>query len=236
MNIKFTLESLPQVASVLPVTLFIAIVATFVGFLLAIGIAIARERKIKVLAQVLGVLVSFIRGTPMIVQLYVVYYGLPQLLMYLANLGLDVQPQSLPHMIIAVSAYALNAAANLSETIRSAYRSVDYGQYEAAISVGMTPTRAMRQIIIPQLIVNLVPNFSNFFLDLIKDTSLVYNIGIVEIMAKANIIASLGFQYLETYLDALFVYLVICFVFGKLLQVVEVLLRKHVFSNSLKTA
>ncbi|WP_282802138.1 amino acid ABC transporter permease [Secundilactobacillus kimchicus] len=225
---KFSINSFPKILSVAPETIILSIIATIIGLILAIFIVIVRERKIRVLEPIAAVYVSFIRGTPIIVQLYVVYYGLPQLLVALRNMGLNTTTNGLPVMLIAILAYSFNASANISESIRSAYHSVNYQQYEAAVTVGMKPTRAMTRIVIPQLITNLIPNFSNLFLDLIKDTAIVYNIGIVEIMAKANILSSLGFKYVETYLDALIIYIIICWIFAKLFQLLEVFSRKRV--------
>ncbi|KRK47733.1 ABC transporter permease component [Secundilactobacillus kimchicus JCM 15530] len=225
---RFAINSFPKILSVAPETIILSIIATIIGLILAIFIVIVRERKIRVLEPIAAVYVSFIRGTPIIVQLYVVYYGLPQLLVALRNMGLNTTTNGLPVMLIAILAYSFNASANISESIRSAYHSVNYQQYEAAVTVGMKPTRAMTRIVIPQLITNLIPNFSNLFLDLIKDTAIVYNIGIVEIMAKANILSSLGFKYVETYLDALIIYIIICWIFAKLFQLLEVFSRKRV--------
>lgn len=226
---KFAINSFPKILAVAPTTIYLAIIATLIGFLVAILIVIVRERQIKFLNPIVATLVSFIRGTPIIVQMYVVYYGLPQLLVTLRGMGFDTNPNGLSAMVIAISAYSLNASANISESIRSAYHSVDQRQYEAAISVGMKPIRSLTRIVIPQLIANFIPNFSNLFLDLIKDTALVYNIGIVEIMAKANIISSIGFKYIETYLDALIIYIVICWIFAAIFQVCEIIVRNHVF-------
>lgn len=223
---KFAVDSFSQIASVAPVTLLIAIVAAVVGLLLAILVAVVRERQVKVLAPIVAVIVSFVRGTPIIVQLYVVYYGLPQLLVVMKGWGWNTNPNGLPALVIAFTAFSLNVMANLSESIRSAYHAVDYGQYEAAVAVGMTPLRAIIQIVVPQLIANLIPNFTNIFLDLIKDTALVYNIGIVEIMGEANIISAIGFKYLETYVDALIIYIIICWFFAKLFQVIELIIRR----------
>ena len=223
---KFAVDSFSQIASVAPVTLLIAIVAAVVGLLLAILVAVVRERQVKVLAPIVAVIVSFVRGTPIIVQLYVVYYGLPQLLVVMKGWGWNTNPNGLPALVIAFTAFSLNAMANLSESICSAYHAVDYGQYEAAVAVGMTPLRAIIQIVVPQLIANLIPNFTNIFLDLIKDTALVYNIGIVEIMGEANIISAIGFKYLETYVDALIIYIIICWFFAKLFQVIELIIRR----------
>lgn len=228
-DLNFAKQSLPQIIAAVPMTLLIALVATLAGLILAILIVMARERKrpIPIVTPLVATLVSFIRGTPILVQLYVVYYGLPQLLVVMKSWGWNVSTNGLPALLIAFLAYSFNAAANLSESIRSAYHSVDSGQYEAAVIVGMTPFRAMKQIVVPQLIANLLPNLTNILLDLVKDTALVYNIGIVEVMGKANIISSLGFKYLETYLDALIVYIVICWVIARLFQLIEFLIRRR---------
>lgn len=226
-DLNFAKDSFPLILKAAPLTIVISLAATLIGLILAILVAVARERKIPVLSQVLGVLVSFIRGTPILVQLYVVYYGLPELLVLMQSWGWNTDPNGLPAIVIALSAYGLNAMANLSESIRAAYRSVDHGQYEAALTVGMTPWQSMTQVVVPQLIANLIPNFTNILLDLIKDTALVYNIGIVEIMGQANIISSEGFKYLETYTDALIVYIIICWIFGLILQVVERKVRRR---------
>ena len=228
---SYAISAFPQILNALKVTLFLAIVSTLIGTLLAIIIVIVRERKIIVMNQLAIFLVSFIRGTPIIVQMYVVYYGLPQLLLILKSGGMNVNPNGLSAIVIAIVAYALNAMANLSESIRSAYHAVDYRQYEAGVSVGLSPFRAVTRIVVPQLIANLIPNFSNFLIDLTKDTSLVYNIGIIEIMARANIISSIGFKYLETYLDALIIYVLVCWVIAKLFRYGEIVVRKKVFQN-----
>lgn len=227
-DLNFAKNSFNQILAATPLTLIVALVATIIGLGLAILVVIAREKRIPFLSQFLAVLVSFIRGTPILVQLYVVYYGLPQLLVLMNGWGWNTNPNGLA-IIIAFSAYGLNAMANLSESIRAAYHSVDFGQYEAALSIGMTPFRAMTQIVIPQLIINLIPNFTNIFLDLIKDTALIYNIGLVEIMGQANIVSSIGFKYLETYTDALIIYIIICWIFAQVFRLAERKLRQRYF-------
>ena len=166
-DLNFARESFGQILAAAPLTILVAVVATLAGLILAILVAIARERKIPLLSPLLAVVVSFIRGTPILVQLYVVYYGLPQLLVLMRNWGWNTNPDGLPAIIIAFSAYGLNAMANLSESIRSAYHAVDYRQYEAGLAVGMTPLRTMTQIVVPQLITNLIPKLTTIFLALI---------------------------------------------------------------------
>lgn len=230
-DVNFAIQSFGAILGALPMTLLVAIISTIIGIIFAIGIAIIRERNIRIISPVIATIVSFIRGTPILVQLYMVYYGLPQLLVLMNKWGWNTNANGIPVMVIAITAYALNASANISESIRSAYHSVNPGQYEAALSVGMSPATAMIKIVIPQLIVNLIPNFSNILLDLIKDTALVYNIGIVEVMAQANIISAVGFKYLETYMDALIIYIIICWTFAKFLQIIEERLKNNYVTN-----
>lgn len=230
-DVNFAIQSFGAILGALPMTLLVAIISTIIGIIFAIGIAIIRERNIRIISPVIATIVSFIRGTPILVQLYMVYYGLPQLLVLMNKWGWNTNANGIPVMVIAITAYALNASANISESIRSAYHSVNPGQYEAALSVGMSPATAMIKIVIPQLIVNLIPNFSNILLDLIKDTALVYNIGIVEVMAQANIISAVGFKYLETYMDALIIYIIICWTFAKFLQMIEERLKNNYVTN-----
>ncbi|MEY8441337.1 amino acid ABC transporter permease [Lactobacillaceae bacterium 24-114] len=230
-DVNFAIQSFGAILGALPMTLLVAIISTIIGIIFAIGIAIIRERNIRIISPVIATIVSFIRGTPILVQLYMVYYGLPQLLVLMNKWGWNTNANGIPVMVIAITAYALNASANISESIRSAYHSVNPGQYEAALSVGMSPATAMIKIVIPQLIVNLIPNFSNILLDFIKDTALVYNIGIVEVMAQANIISAVGFKYLETYMDALIIYIIICWTFAKFLQMIEERLKNNYVTN-----
>lgn len=224
-DLKFAEQSFGQILSGAPLTLLVGLGATFIGLVLAIIVVIVREKEIPVLNPIFATIVSFIRGTPILVQLYVVYYGLPRLLGWLA--GTDTSPTGMPAILIAFTAYSLNAMANLSESIRAAYHAVDPGQREAGLSVGMTPFTTQIRIVIPQLITNLLPNFTNIMLDLIKDTALIYNIGLSEIMGKANIISSEGFKYLETYVDALIIYIIICWVFIYIFRAIENAIRRH---------
>ncbi|MDN6043460.1 MAG: ABC transporter permease subunit, partial [Lactobacillus sp.] len=129
-DLKFAINLFPKILSVAPITIGLSVFATLIGTILAVLIVIARERKIKVLGSVAAIYVSFIRGTPIIVQMYVVYYGLPQLLLTFKGMGLNTNPNGMPAMLIAILAYSFNAAAYISERIRSAYHSVDYQQYE----------------------------------------------------------------------------------------------------------
>jgi len=221
-DIQFAIKTFPRILAAVPLTLFITIFSIMIGLIIGLFIAICRMNKIPVLKNIAAIYVSFIRGTPILVQLYVVFYGLPELLTYLHQTrGWNLSSNNIPHITIVLIAFTLNASAYLSENIRSALGSVDKGQFEAAYSVGMTNFQSLKRIIIPQALVVALPNFSNVFLEITKDTSLAFSVMVVEIMATATIEASSGYKYLETYVDASIIYFIICFLFAKLFVVLE---------------
>ncbi|MDD3224833.1 MAG: amino acid ABC transporter permease [Clostridium sp.] len=226
-DFKFAIDSFPKILTGVPMTLFITIFSILIGLVVGLIISIIKIKKVPVLSQIAAVYVSFIRGTPILVQLYVVFYGLPELLTYLNQSGMHVSPKGIPNVAIALIAFTFNASAYLSENIRSALMSVNKGQYEAGYSVGMTELQCLRRIIIPQALVVAVPNFSNIFLEITKDTSLAFTVMITEIMAQASIQASNGYKYLEAYVDAAIIYFIVCFIFGKLFDAVENKLKRY---------
>lgn len=226
-DVKFAVDSFPKILTGVPMTLFITIFSIMIGLIIGLIIAIIKINKVPVLSQIAAVYVSFIRGTPILVQLYVVFYGIPELLTYLNQNGMHISQKGIPNIAISLIAFTLNASAYLSENIRSALTSVDKGQYEAAYSVGMTEIQCLRRIIIPQALVVALPNFSNVFLEITKDTSLAFTVMITEIMAQASIQASTGYKYLEAYVDAAIIYFIVCFIFGKIFEVTENKLKKY---------
>jgi L-cystine transport system permease protein len=227
-DVQFAIKSFPKILAGVPMTVFITIFSITIGLFIGLLIAICRINKIPVLKSVAAVYVSFIRGTPVLIQLYIVFYGLPEFLTYLhQSRGLNVSPNGLPHITVALIAFSMNASAYLSENIRSALNSVDKGQVEAAYSVGMTSSQSLRRIVIPQALVAALPNFSNVFLEITKDTSLAFSVMIVEIMANATIQASSGYKYLETYVDAAIIYFIVCYIFGKVFVILENRLKRY---------
>ena len=165
--------------------------------------------KIPVLRQLARFYVWIIRGTPMLVQLFVVYFGLP---------SIGITMSAFPSAIIVLS---LSVGAYCSETIRGAIESVPKGQLEACYCVGMTFPQAMRRVIIPQAMTAAFPPLSNSLIGLVKDTSLAYSIAVVEIMAQAQRIASRSYDYFWLYLEAGLVYLIICTVLTWIQRLVE---------------
>ena len=212
MNFTFIKEALPQVLTAIPVTLEMALLATLAGWILGILIAVARRNKIPVVSQICAVFVSFIRGVPMVILLYVAYYALPMMI-YSAT-GVDTT--SIPAIWYAIVALSLDQAAYSSEVFRAALDSVNRGQLEAAWSVGMTTWQAMRRIVFPQALAVALPNLSGLFVGIIKGTSLAYYVGVYEITATANLLANPGLNFIEAYVITTVIYELISFICNRL--------------------
>ncbi|WP_100329984.1 amino acid ABC transporter permease [Bacillus xiapuensis] len=211
LDIQFAIEHFPEVLKGVPVTLGIALVAIIIGSLIGLGLALLRVYKIPVLHQTAAVYISFIRGTPLLVQLYVFFYGMPELLHWINetwNTAWDAE--AISPLWYAFIVYSMNASAYTAEIFRASLNSVSKGQMEACHSVGMTTWQGLRRIVFPQMIVMALPNMGNIFINLIKSTSLAFAVKVVEILAISKMIANQGYNFLEMYLVASIIYWVIC--------------------------
>ncbi len=193
----------------LKVTIPLTVISFSIGMVIALFTALVQTAKIPVLRQLARFYVWIIRGTPMIVQLFVVYFGLPSI-----GILLDPFPSAVLVFSISVGAYC-------SETVRAAIESVPAGQLEAGYCVGMSYAQTMRRIIIPQALRTAFPPLSNSLIGLVKDTSLAYSIAIVEIMASAQRIAARTYDYFWLYIEAGLIYLIFCTVLTWLQGYVE---------------
>ena len=165
-----------------------AFISTAIALVIAILIAIIKTFNTKVLSQIADVYISFFRGTPLLVQLFLLYYGLPQIFPSFSSL--DAYTASILGLSLHFSAY-------MAEAIRGAISSIEKGQFEAAESLGMSQTQTFIYIILPQAIRVAIPSLMNNFIDLLKSTSLAFTLGVPEIMAKAQLEASSSFKYFE---------------------------------------
>ena len=162
-----------------PVTVGVTLIAMVTGVVLGLVLALMKMSRIKVLTALASLYIEIIRGTPLIVQALIMAYGLPQLLQ---SSGISFR---WPYLIIpAVIVCGLNSAAYVAEVIRSGIQAVDKGQMEAARSIGMTKGQAMKLIVIPQALKIVLPAFGNEFVSLIKETSVLSYVGVVEILRK----------------------------------------------------
>lgn len=219
MDFKFMMDSFPKIILAVPITLFMAFVSAGVGWFLGIFIALVRKYHIPVLTQICGVFVSFMRGVPMVILLYISYYALPIILYdYGQSIGATFDVTAVPPVVYAIIALVLDQAAYSSEIFRSALMAVDEGQMEGAYSVGMTRTQALVRIIFPQALAIALPNLGGIFIGLIKGTSLAYYVGVYEITATANLLAMPALNFIEAYVLTTVLYEGISFVFNKLFR------------------
>lgn len=179
---------------------------TFVcGIILAVLTALARISSVKPLQIIARIYVSAIRGTPLLVQLFIIFYGLP-------TIGIIIDP--FPSAVIG---FSLNVGAYASEIIRAAILSIPKGQWEAGYSIGMSYPQTLKRIILPQASRVSIPPLSNTFISLVKDTSLASLILVTEMFRRAQEIAATNYEFLLLYTQAALIYWVICF----LLSVVQ---------------
>jgi len=191
---------LPIALAAISGTIPLSIVSFILGLIIALWVALARLSGNRVLSGFARGYISIIRGTPLLVQLFVIFYGLP-------SLGLVIDPWP-----SAVVAFSLNVGGYAAEVIRAAILSIPKGQWEAAYTVGMSRGQALRRIILPQASRVAVPPLSNTFISLVKDTSLASLILVTELFRKAQEIAAPTREFMTLYLTAAVIYWVICFV------------------------
>lgn len=218
MDVSIIMEALPPLLKATVITILLAVVSIVIALILGFFTALARIGKWKLLKFIGTIYVSMFRGTPLLVQLFVIYYGLPQI-----NIELDPIPSG-------VLALSLNAGAYLSESFRAAILAVDKGQTEAAVSIGMTYGEAMRRIILPQSIRIAIPTLSNTYIILIKDTSLVSVITVTELLQMSTLIIAKTFEPLTIYLVAAVLYWVVITFFTVLLDRFEKRTSRHLIS------
>ncbi|MBA2874773.1 amino acid ABC transporter permease [Thermaerobacillus caldiproteolyticus] len=207
---------LPLVKGALYYTIPLTIITFLLGLILAILTALARLSGVKVLEIIARVYVSAIRGTPLLVQLFIIFYGLP-------NLGITIDP-----FPAAVIGFSLNVGAYASEIIRAAILSIPKGQWEAAYSLGMTYGQTLRRVVFPQAARVSVPPLSNTFISLVKDTSLASLILVAEMFRKAQEIASTNYEFLLLYTEAGLIYWVICFLLSIVQGRIEERLNRYI--------
>ena len=226
-NFRFIAESIPKLFGAIPITLLMAFASAVIGWLLGLGIALIRKNKVPVLSQIFAVYVSFLRGVPMIILLYISYYALPNVIYsYGVSIGREINVDSVPAVAYAIIALVIEQSAYASEIFRSSLAAVDEGQMEAAYSVGMTKTQALARIVLPQAMAIALPNLSGLFLGLVKGTSLAYYVGVYEITATANLLAMPALNFIEACIMTTIIYEVISFIFNKIFRVVENNLKK----------
>ncbi|MFD0829382.1 amino acid ABC transporter permease [Neobacillus sp. M.A.Huq-85] len=206
-DIPFIWIAFKEIIKSLPITLILTIVPLLVGFLIGMGVALVRIYKTRFVYQAANGYVSFFRGTPIIMHIMVIYYGIPLLVDQVSSrFDLNIQSSKIPIVLFVLIALSLAAGAYLSEIIRSGIISVSTGQLEAAYSVGMTKLQAMVRIVLPQALAQSVPNFTNVFVGFLHTSSMAFLVSEKELTGAANIVASTNLKFFEAFIAAGIIY------------------------------
>ncbi|UWQ54050.1 amino acid ABC transporter permease [Leisingera caerulea] len=217
LDFDYMLGLVPVILSYVPTTLAMAGASMVLALVLASLLAVERVIKVPVLDSLVVLFISFFRGTPLLVQLFLFYFGLPQLLPALANIN---------GVTAAIMGLTLHFAAYMAESIRAAIAGVDRSQWEAAQSIGMTQAQMMRRIILPQATRIAAPTLVNYFIDMIKGTSLAFTLGVTEMMGAAQKEAAGSFLYFEAFLVVAAIYWIMVEALSQVQGRLETLLNK----------
>ncbi len=213
---------LPILLQYLPVTLEILFFSIVFGILFGIVVALPKLLQIPILKQMVTIYISFIRGTPILIQLFLVFYGVPALL---KMIHIDVT--RLDAMYFVIITYTFSNAASFAEIFRAAILTIDRGQLEAAYAVGLNRAQAFLRIILPQALRIAFPNMSNTMISSLKDTSLAFSIGVMDMVGRGETLIASTTRALEIYLALSVVYYVIVLFAEKVLKRNERYLNRY---------
>lgn len=191
------------------VTLFLTLISVFIGLIFGVLLAIAKTYGNKFFYYFSYIYIEIIRGTPLLVQLFILYYSLPVI-------GIRLSP-----LAASIIAFFLNSSAYQAEYLRGSIQSISSGQMDAALSIGMKKWQAIRLIILPQALRRFIPSWTNEFIYLLKYSSLSYIVGAPEIMAQAKFVASRNFEFFKVYLFAAIIYFVLVTIFSEIFRYIE---------------
>ena len=210
------LESFPKILIPgLKMTIPLTVISFSIAMVIAVITAVIQIAKVPVLKSLARFYIWVVRGTPLLVQLYVVFYGLP-------NLGILIDP--FPSAIIV---FAINEGAYCAETVRGSLESIPKEQMEAGRCLGLSFVKTMRYIIFPQALRSAFPSLSNSLISMVKDTSLAANITVMEMFMVTQRIASRYYEHLALYIEVALIYLLFCTILSKVQAVVEKKLSKY---------
>ncbi|RBW42600.1 amino acid ABC transporter permease [Psychromonas sp. B3M02] len=216
-DLQYIIELMPILLKYLGVTMEMALWGFLFALILALGLALVRVFKIAFIQHLASLYISFFRGTPLLVQLFLLYYGFPQFMPIFV--GMDA-------FTAAIIGLSLHFSAYMAESIRAAILGIDKSQMEACLSIGMTRLQAMKRVILPQASRVATPSLMNYFIDMIKSTSLAFTLGVAEIMAKAQMEASSSFKFFESFLAVAVIYWVVVIFFTRIQHLLEYRLNK----------
>ncbi|HAR4436189.1 TPA: ABC transporter permease subunit [Staphylococcus aureus] len=192
------------------ITILISLIGVALGSILGAFVALMKLSKIKIISWIASIYIEILRGTPMLVQVFIVFFGIT------AALGLDISA-----LVCGTIALVINSSAYIAEIIRAGINAVDKGQMEAARSLGLNYRQTMKSVIMPQAIKNILPSLGNEFVTLIKESSIVSTIGVGEIMFNAQVVQGISFDPFTPLLVAAALYFVLTFVLTRIMNMIE---------------
>lgn len=218
----FVREAFPEVIRFIPVTLQLTFITFLISFPLGVVLALINHHNVKGLAKIVRIYISLIRGTPVLLQIYVIYNILPMILTdFLESIGSDFKVYSLSAKIFAYIALSISTTVTISEAVRSGLVTVNKGQREAAKAVGLNNVETFFHVVFPQAFAAAFPVIVNGFVDLIKVTSLAFLMTVVEITGKAKLLGGMELRYLEAYVTVAFVYIILIVIVELIAKPVE---------------
>lgn len=210
LNVDLMINSLPLLIAGAGITIQITAISVGLGLVIGMFVGIARISNVKLLRWLAAIYIDFLRGTPLLVQIFLIYFALPVIL------GQRVDP-----FLAAITACGINSGAYIAEIFRAGIQAIDEGQMEAGRSLGMTWVQTMRYIIVPQAFKNIVPPLGNEFIALLKDSSLVSVIGFEELTRRGQLIIARTYGSLEIWITVAIIYLVMTLTISRLVAYLE---------------
>ena len=210
LNVDLMINSLPLLITGAGITIQITAISVGLGLIIGMFVGIDRISNVKLLRWLAAIYIDFLRGTPLLVQIFLIYFALPVIL-----------EQRVDPFIAAITACGINSGAYIAEIFRAGIQAIDEGQMEAGRSLGMTWVQTMRYIIVPQAFKNIVPPLGNEFIALLKDSSLVSVIGFEELTRRGQLIIARTYGSLEIWISVAIIYLVMTLTISRLVAYLE---------------
>ncbi|WP_277584869.1 amino acid ABC transporter permease [Psychrobacillus antarcticus] len=233
LNYTFLIDTFFIALSGVPITLLVTIVALLFALPLGFLLALTRINQVPILNWFSRIYVSFVRGTPIIIQIFIVYASVPLILsLFFEKYNININVYNINPIWYAFIVFSFSTTAILIEVFRSALSTVNKGQLEAAQSVGLSNFQAYRRIVIPQALVVAMPNICTATVNLIKATSLGYAMSLQEITLKAKVAANVGYNYVEAYIDIFLVYIILCSLVEYGFKLYEKRLRRYKYVSA----
>ncbi|MDR9773491.1 amino acid ABC transporter permease [Rhizobium hidalgonense] len=225
-DIDVLLPDLREILGAVPLTLAMALAVFVLSTIIGSLFAMVEYRRVPVLRQLVVAYKVAFKGVPMVVVIFLAYYGLPSTLQFLTSLvGVDYNGHSTPNWVTLIVALTACGAAFQAEVVKGALNSFDTGQADAAYSLGYKKSQLFRRVMLPQVIVAAIPDLANSFMVIMKALSLGFAVEVVDIFAQSQLTAALNFYYLEAFLVAVVIYMAIAYAVTRIADRTERALR-----------